>query len=101
MAELVTIEVVLALPERQELIALEVPAGTTVREAVYRSGMAGRFPELAVETFPVGIFGKRVADPEGQKVEAGDRIELYRPLIIDPKDARKRRAESAKAKREL
>lgn len=91
MAEpMLPIEVVCATPEQQQLLALEVPAGTTVGEAVRLSGIAARLPEVAVHECPVGIFGKVVA-PE-RVLQAGDRVELYRPLLADPKEVRKQRA---------
>jgi putative ubiquitin-RnfH superfamily antitoxin RatB of RatAB toxin-antitoxin module len=100
MAELIKIEVALALPSDQSLIALEVPMGTTVRHAVKLSGMAERFPEVPVDTLAIGLFGKIVPDPDFRVLESGDRVELYRPLIADPKEARKRRAELAKARKD-
>ncbi|AYN95914.1 MULTISPECIES: RnfH family protein [unclassified Pseudomonas] len=100
MAERITIEVALALPDEQALIALEVPVGTTVREALELSGMAERFPKVPIDTLAVGLFGKVIPDADTRVLEAGDRVELYRPLIADPKEARKRRAELAKARKE-
>lgn len=100
MAELITVEVALALPDNQALIALDVPAGTSVRQAIMRSGIAERFPGLTVDAMAVGIFGKLVPDPEARVLEAGDRVELYRPLVADPKEARKRRAELARSRSE-
>ncbi|MBV6288675.1 RnfH family protein [Pseudomonas aegrilactucae] len=91
MAEpMLPIEVVYATAEQQLLLALEVPAGTTVGEAVKLSGIAGRLPEGAVQDCPLGIFGKVVA-PE-RVIAAGDRVEVYRPLLADPKEVRKQRA---------
>ncbi len=89
------IEVAFALPERQRIIAFTVPAGTTAREAVRRSRLAEHFPELPVETFDtaeLGIFGKRLRDPDRHALRAGDRVEIYRPLRLDPKQARAQRA---------
>jgi putative ubiquitin-RnfH superfamily antitoxin RatB of RatAB toxin-antitoxin module len=84
------VEVVFALPERQVLLALEVDPGTTVHEAVEQSGIRDHFPELDTAAAQLGIFGKRV---KGSAVlRDGDRIEIYRSLIADPKDARRRRA---------
>ncbi|MED5606347.1 hypothetical protein SAMN05216189_100278 [Pseudomonas delhiensis] len=93
----IAIEVVCALPERQRLLRLSVPCGTRVREAVRLSGIAAQFPELDVLNSPLGIFGKAVADPDGRVLEEGERVEIYRPLIADPKEVRKQRAARARA----
>lgn len=94
-----SIEVAYATPERQWLLACELPAGATVREALRLSGIAAQVAGLDVESCPVGIFGKLVSDPAVRQVEAGDRLEVYRPLLLDPKEARKQRAAKAKAQR--
>lgn len=99
-AEMITVEVVYGLPKEQVLLTLTVPAGTTVREAARLSRLAERFPEIDIEHAPLGIFGKLQKDPEQQALRAGDRVEIYRPLLIDPKEARRLRAERAKARRE-
>ncbi|WP_248796120.1 RnfH family protein [Pseudomonas sp. MWU13-2105] len=94
---LVAIEVVYADVGRQCLRAVAVPAGTTLRAAVGLSGIAGQFPGLDVVDCPLGIFGKAIADTRA--VAEGDRIEIYRPLLADPKEVRRLRAEkAAKAK---
>lgn len=82
------VEVVYALREEQVLLALEVETGTTVRQAIERSGILQRFPELARAR--VGVFG-RLVQPDAV-LRDGDRIEIYRPLIADPKEARRKRA---------
>ena len=84
------VEVVYATAEQQLLLAFEVPAGTSVGEAVRLSGIAAQLPGVPVYECPLGIFGKVVV-PE-HIMQAGDRIELYRPLLIDPKEVRKQRA---------
>ncbi|WP_163560733.1 RnfH family protein [Halomonas sp. NO4] len=89
------VEVAFALPEKQRLVTLEVPAGTTARQAVDRAGLAALFPEVAPETFSqpdLGIFGRRLPEPGSHRLRDGDRIEAYRPLTIDPKAARAARA---------
>lgn len=96
----IAIEVVYALADRQRLLRLSVPVGTTVREAALRSGMQQYFPELDLQQAPLGIFGKAVAKPEERVLEEGERVEIYRPLIADPKEVRKQRAARAKAKEE-
>lgn len=91
----VLVEVVYALADEQALLELELPAGSTMREAVLRSGLDARFPGLDLATVPLGIFGKAVSRPEARVLEAGDRVEIYRPLQADPKEVRKRRAARA------
>jgi putative ubiquitin-RnfH superfamily antitoxin RatB of RatAB toxin-antitoxin module len=95
----IAIEVVYALPEKQALLRLNVPRGTRMREAVLLSGIAAQFPGLDVQNCPLGIFGKAVARPEERVLEEGERVEIYRPLIADPKEVRKQRAARAKAAR--
>jgi putative ubiquitin-RnfH superfamily antitoxin RatB of RatAB toxin-antitoxin module len=90
------VEVAYALPDRQKIIAIDVPAGTSAQEAVRRSGIADHFPDIDLGNLKLGIFGKAVA--AGQQLVDGDRVEIYRPLIADPKIVRKKRAERAKTK---
>jgi putative ubiquitin-RnfH superfamily antitoxin RatB of RatAB toxin-antitoxin module len=85
---LLRIEVVYALPEEQIAITLSVPQGTTAAQAIERSGLADRFAEVTAS--PIGIFG-RVVEPDSS-LSDGDRVEVYRPLLADPKQARRRRA---------
>lgn len=92
----IEIEVACALPHCQRLLSLRVPSGCTLREAVVRSGIAQYFPELAVDQAPLGIFGRWVAEPERYSVQAGDRIEIYRPLLVDPREARRQRVAQAR-----
>lgn len=96
----IAVEVVYALAERQKLLRLSVPQGTTVREAALRSGMQQFFPGLDLSQAPLGIFGKAVSKPEERVLEEGERVEIYRPLIADPKEVRKQRAAKAKAREE-
>jgi putative ubiquitin-RnfH superfamily antitoxin RatB of RatAB toxin-antitoxin module len=93
------VEVAYATAEHQWLMACDVPPGATVREALHLSGIAAQIQVLDVEQCPVGIFGKLVADAHERVVEAGDRLEIYRPLLLDPAEARRQRAAQAKAKR--
>ena len=90
MAERLAVEVVVATPDRQELLSLVVDAGATVAEAIAASGIASRFPALDLGALPTGIWGKLVS--RQRRVADGDRIELYRPLEIDPREARRDRA---------
>ena len=102
MAEpVIEVEVVYAAVDRQRLLTVAVPQGTTVRAAVLASGIGREFPEVDLANCPVGIFGKQVAEPETRVLEAGDRIEIYRPLLADPKEIRRQRAaKAAEAKRQ-
>ena len=89
---MINVEVACALPERQQIVALQVRKGTTVSEAVSLSGIERLFPEVDVHAAKLGIFGKAVAKPEAHELAEGDRVEIYRPLIADPKEVRKQRA---------
>lgn len=91
----IEVEVVYAAVDRQLLLKVLVPAGSTLRAALISSGIGGQFPELDLTTCPLGIFGKVIADPDNQAVQAGDRIEVYRPLLADPKEVRRLRAAKA------
>lgn len=81
------VEVVFARPERQSVVRVPWRAGLTAREAVEASGLTRELAELAGQPLLLGIFGRRVADDEPLRV--GDRVELYRPLKFDPRDARR------------
>jgi len=99
--ELITVEVAYALPQRQQLTTLQVAPGTTAYEAVQQSGVVQQFPEIDLDNAKMGIFGqalgtKGLKPPKEHVLQAGDRVEIYRPLIADPKEVRKRRAEKAK-----
>ncbi|MEO4046185.1 RnfH family protein [Pseudomonas sp. CAU 1711] len=91
----IVVEVVYALADKQKLLRLSVPEGTTVREAALRSGLDAHFPGLDLAAAPLGIFGKAVPRPEERVLEDGERVEIYRPLIADPKEVRKQRAARA------
>lgn len=90
MSELLDIEVVYATPKQQIVISLQLPSPTTIAEAISASGILQRFPELDADHLQVGIFGK-VTTME-QTLKMGDRVEIYRPLIHNPKEARRIRA---------
>ena len=87
---LLGVEIAYALPETQQLIELQVAAGTTVRGAIENSGILRRFPGIDLSKQKIGIFGKVVK--LDRVLQPGDRVEIYRPLIADPKEARRRRA---------
>jgi uncharacterized protein len=82
--------VVYALPDRQAVEELELPESATVAEAVARSGLLQRFPEIGARPLACAIFGRAVAD--SQVLRAGDRVEILRPLLVDPKESRRRAA---------
>jgi putative ubiquitin-RnfH superfamily antitoxin RatB of RatAB toxin-antitoxin module len=90
----VRVEVAYAGPTGQAVVALDVPAGTTVEQAVRASGLPARFPEIDRSRQALGVFGERVS-PD-RLLEEGDRVEIYRPLIADPKEARRRKAARAR-----
>lgn len=96
----IRVEVAFALPEKQALVALDVDEGTTMLEAVLRSRIAEQFPGLIdPEKIPMGIFSKVEPNPRGRVLRDGERVELYRSLLVDPNDSRKDRAQKAKQKR--
>ena len=86
----IAIEVVYALPANQVLKCFNVPDGTTVEQAIKLSGIIAQFPEIDLATNKFGIFGQ-LAKAE-TILRQQDRVEIYRPLIIDPKEARRKRA---------
>ncbi|CAA0081471.1 Protein RnfH [Zhongshania aliphaticivorans] len=94
------VEVAYALPDRQRIVALEVPEGCTVREAALQSGLDKQFAGLDLATADLGVFGKSVGAPDSQPLKSGERVEIYRPLIADPKEVRKQRAAKVKARKE-
>jgi putative ubiquitin-RnfH superfamily antitoxin RatB of RatAB toxin-antitoxin module len=95
MAESLSIEVVYALPQRQDLVYLSLPVGSTIQEAIEASGLMQRHAEIDLKQNKVGVFGKLA------KLDAPlrdrDRVEIYRPLIADPKEVRKKRSDEGKA----
>ncbi len=94
------VEVAFALPTRQLIVALEVDDGCTVYEAAERSGIADQFRgELQLDEMPMGIFSEQVSDPKTRLIRAGERVEIYRPLVADPKEQRLKRVEEAKARK--
>jgi putative ubiquitin-RnfH superfamily antitoxin RatB of RatAB toxin-antitoxin module len=94
MAESIQIEVVYAKPDRQEVVGLKLAEGTTIKQAVEASGLLQRHPELDLAKLKVGIFGK--LSRMDTALRARDRVEIYRPLIADPKEVRKQRAAEGK-----
>jgi putative ubiquitin-RnfH superfamily antitoxin RatB of RatAB toxin-antitoxin module len=90
----IRVEVAYAVPERQVLLALDVHAGCTVAEAIELSGIRQEFPEMLVDSDAVGIFSKKVG--LNHPLDEGDRVEIYRPLVADPKESRRKRAAAGK-----
>ena len=90
------VEVAYALRERQALVAVEVEEDATIEEAIQRSGILEAFPEIDLQRAKVGIFGRPVTLDE--RMRDGDRVEIYRPLIADPKEVRRKRAQRAPAR---
>ena len=95
--ERVRVEVAFAREDEQAIFPVEGVNGLTAREAIERSGALLRFPEIDLAANKIGVFGK-VAKLD-RVLETGDRVEIYRPLIADPKEARKKRAAEGKVMR--
>lgn len=93
----IDVEVAYALPQKQALLALTVNAGTTVLQAAQQSGVVEQFEGIDLENAKFGIFGKVVSPT--QVLNEGDRVEIYRPLIADPKEVRKARAARVKERK--
>jgi putative ubiquitin-RnfH superfamily antitoxin RatB of RatAB toxin-antitoxin module len=92
----IRVEVAYAIPTRQILLSLEVPAGCTVSEAIELSGIRDEFPDMVLNPEAVGVFSRKVTMEH--RLEDGDRVEIYRPLIADPKESRRKRAEAGRTK---
>ena len=92
--EKINIELVYALPTEQMLLKLEVPKATSIAEAIRISGILDKHPEIDLEKGKFGIFGK--LGKLDTVLREKDRIEIYRPLIADPKEVRRKRAEEGK-----
>jgi putative ubiquitin-RnfH superfamily antitoxin RatB of RatAB toxin-antitoxin module len=94
-SESLSIEIAYALPQRQELLHVQLPTGSTVQQAIEASGLMQKYAEIDLKKNKVGVFGKLT------KLDAPlrdrDRVEIYRPLIADPKEVRKKRADEGKA----
>ncbi len=101
--DLITVEVAFALPDKQKIIEVLVEPGTTAFQAAERSGIVKIFPEIDLESARMGIFGqalgtKGLKPPKEHELQPGDRVEIYRPLIADPKEARRKRAQKKSPK---
>jgi len=95
---LINVEVAYARPDRQVIINIEVEAGCSIEDAIKKSGVLNQFQEIDLDKNKVGLFGK--LSKKTTELKTGDRIEIYRPLIADPKEVRrKREAEGKKMKK--
>lgn len=90
----IRVEVAYALPYEQAVLETPVPRGTTAMEAVRRSGILERFAELDEGQLDLGVFGEAIGGD--RLLEPGDRVEIYRPLEVDPREARRRRVAGTK-----
>ena len=100
----IRVEVAFGLSHHQEVIELWVGNGTTAQEAIEKSGIQGKFPELDVTQHCLGIFARSLNGvdlplPENYILQENDRVEIYRNLIIDPKQARLERAQKNQLKK--
>ncbi|MDP5239716.1 RnfH family protein [Uliginosibacterium sp. 31-16] len=95
MSEQISVEVCYALPERQELSKVKLAPDASVQQALEASGLLAKFPEISLEQGKFGVYGKLVR--LDTTLREGDRVEIYRPLIADPKEVRRKRAEEGKA----
>ena len=93
-ADSMPVEDAYALPERQLILKLDVAPDATLEQAIHASGMLEKFPEIDLGSNKVGVFGKLAKLDD--KLHPGDRVEIYRPLIADPKEVRKKRAAQGK-----
>ena len=91
----ITVEVAYARPDSQRIVSLDVEPGTTLIQAVERSAIVDSYPEIDLEAATFGVFGK-VEKQRDRVLRDGDRVEIYRPLLIDPKAKRAKRAEAQK-----
>jgi len=98
MSEQINIQVCYALPQQQHIIRLKLAEGAVLKDALEQSGLLEKYPEINPEQGKFGIFGKL------SKLDAvlheGDRVEIYRPLIADPKESRRKRSEEVKAEKQ-
>ena len=95
MADALSIEVAYALPQKQELVQLSLASGSTVQQAIEASGLVQKHPEIDLTKNKIGVFGKLAK--LDTVLRNRDRVEIYRPLIADPKEVRRKRADEGKA----
>lgn len=90
----IKIEVVYALPKEQLIFTVELDSGATAEQAIEASGILVKYPEIDLKTNKLGVYSRLIK--RDTELVDGERVEIYRPLIADPKEMRKRRAEKAK-----
>ena len=95
---MIDVEVAYALAHKQKIYSLQVEQGVTALEAVQRTSVCQDFEGVDLESAKMGIFGQTIKAPADHILKAGDRVEIYRPLIADPKEVRRKRAAKAAAK---
>ena len=93
-SEMIEVEVAYARADQQVIIAVDVPVGTTAEQAVMESGILDQFDDIDLDKNKLGIFGK--LSKKTVELKPGDRVEIYRPLIADPKEVRRRREAEGK-----
>lgn len=87
--ETITVELIYIKPGSQINLMLDIEQGSTIIQAINNSGLLQRFPEIDLSVNKVGVFSK--IKPLDHVLSSGDRVEVYRPLLVDPKEARRRR----------
>lgn len=93
-SDLIQVEVAYARPERQVILPVMLASGATIEQAIEQSGVLSEFPEIDLSQNKVGIFGK--LSKKTAELKAGDRVEIYRPLLADPKEVRRKREAEGK-----
>lgn len=92
--DLLRVSVAFAYPDHQVLMSTDLPEGATLRDAIEQSGIRDKVPEIDLDSMRVGVYGKLKGLEDA--VRSGDRVEIYRPLKADPKEARRTRAQAEK-----
>ena len=98
---MIAVEVAYALPDHQKIIAVNVELGATALQVIKQSGICDHFPEINSDTAIMGNFGQKLSNPAEYAVKAGDRIEIYCPLIADPKKIRQLRADKLRRSKHM
>ncbi|MFT6386824.1 MAG: putative ubiquitin-RnfH superfamily antitoxin RatB of RatAB toxin-antitoxin module [Cellvibrionaceae bacterium] len=96
--EMIEVEVAYALPHKQKIYALHVEKGTSALDAAKKTSVCHDFEGVDLDTAKMGVFGQTIKSPADHLLRAGDRVEVYRPLIADPKEVRRKRAAKAAGK---
>ncbi len=90
----ICIEVAYATPEKQLIFVIDIDKSISARDAINQSRIIDEFPEIDIDTVKIGVFGKLI--PDSYQLQEKDRIEIYRPLLADPKEVRRRLAAEGK-----